>query len=74
MEQTFTVSLYNKKVRDTLERGDDEALVLDAGWANLHYIEVIAHSKGQARKRINAKYPPRQGFIIQEILLEKKYV
>ena len=73
MEQTFTISLYNKKVRDALERGDGETLTLDPQWADLRYVEIIAHNQDQAKRKINAKYPPRQGFVIREIVLEKEF-
>ena len=62
----YEVTVYNTQVRKMVEAGvhhpqwDDE-------WAEFRYIDVSADNEDKARAQIESRYPPGQGFIIDNV-------
>ena len=62
----FEIGLYNTEVRNCLAEGASHRDLSDE-WADIHYIEVTAESSGEARQRIEQRYPQALGFTITEV-------
>lgn len=63
----FEVILYNRKVRDALERGERHPQY-DDDWAENRYIEVEAETPEIARRKISGRYPRHLGFVIVDVV------
>lgn len=66
----FEVAIYNKDVREKVAEGRRHRDLADS-WAEIHYIEVEAHSAEEARRHIERKYPPHRGYVIDSIDVKK---
>ncbi|MDA5192739.1 hypothetical protein [Govanella unica] len=66
MIKKFEAAIYNQNVRDCLSVGDRHR-DLDDEWAEIHYIEIRAHTQEEARQQITRKYPASKGFVIREV-------
>lgn len=62
----YEVAVYNEEVRRILKQGDKHEF-LDDDWANIHYLEISANGEQEARAKVNTKYPPDQGYVIENI-------
>lgn len=66
-KQVFEVILYNKRVRDALDRGEAHPQY-DDDWAENRYIEVEAETPEIARRKISSRYPKHLGFVIVDVV------
>ncbi|MEE8392810.1 MAG: hypothetical protein V3R66_00580 [Rhodospirillales bacterium] len=67
----FEVVVYNREVRELVEIGERHKNLSD-NWADLHYLEVTAGDENEARSKMETKYPPAQGYVIESISPVKK--
>ena len=64
--QIFEVSIYNKEVRALVKENQSHSY-FDDFWADICIQDIIAQNEGEARKLISKRFPPEDGFVIQEI-------
>jgi len=64
----FEVRLYNSRVRELLEMDEKNTTGFDDRWADAIYEGVDAPNAKAAAKMIRVKFPPRNGFVITNIL------
>ena len=62
----YEVAIYNEEVRQMIKQGDKHGF-LDDDWADIHYIEITASDEREARDKAQSKYPPEQGYVIENI-------
>ncbi|MBT3306633.1 MAG: hypothetical protein HN377_09130 [Alphaproteobacteria bacterium] len=62
----FEISIFNKQVRELVANDQHHEQYTD-DWADFHYVEISADSEEQARNRINGRYPPENGFVVDSI-------
>lgn len=62
----YEVAVYNEQVRQMLKQGDKHEF-LDDDWADIHYLEFTASGEQEARAKAHSKYPPEQGYVIENI-------
>ena len=62
----YEVSIYNRDVRAAV-KGNQSHILFGDHWADLQFQDVHAKSKTEARKLISRRYPPDQGFVIEEL-------
>jgi len=65
----FSVGIYNKAVRDAVNRGERHRDLSD-GWADIHYVDVDAANREEARIKILRRYAPSQGYVVTDVILE----
>ena len=68
--KSFEVAIYNREVRRLLAEGNRHRDLSDA-WADIHYIDIKAKSEEEARAQITRRYPPEQGYVIEDVISEK---
>lgn len=68
--KSFEVAVYNREVRRLLAEGNRHRHLSDA-WADIHYIDIKAKSEQEARAQIARRYPPEQGYVIEDVSSEK---
>ena len=68
--KSFEVAIYNREVRRLVAEGSRHRDLSDA-WADIHYIDVKATSEEEARAQIARRYPPGQGYVIEDVIGEK---
>lgn len=66
--QVYLVTVYNKAVRSLLKENRSHALFSDL-WAEAHTQDVDAASEAEARRKAKRRYPPEDGFVIEDITL-----
>ena len=69
-QRVFEVSFYNKEVR-SLVKENQSHLFFDDQWADKQVHGVVALDENQARKLISERFPPDDGFIIENVILTK---
>ena len=62
----YEVSIYNRDVRAAV-KGNQSHILFGDQWADLQFQDVHAQSETEARKLISRRYPPDQGFVIEEL-------
>ena len=62
----YEVALYNAEVRKLVRQGERHRDLTD-DWADIHYVVVRAKDEHEARAKIEAKYPERKGFVIEQV-------
>ena len=67
-QQVFEVSIYNRNVR-TLVKENQSHHFFDDQWADVQIRAVVAPAEAEARKLINERFPPGDGFVIEEVTL-----
>jgi hypothetical protein len=65
-EQKFEVAVYNQQVVDQMAQGAHHKHLKD-DWAENHYFEITAASPEAARRKIEARFPPSNGYVISSI-------
>lgn len=68
--KSYEVAIYNRDVRRLVADGQRHRDLSDA-WAEVHYIEVRAHSEQEARAQVARRYPPGRGYVIEDVIGEK---
>ncbi len=62
----YEVSIYNRDVRAAV-KGNKSHILFGDHWADIQFQDVQAQSETEARKLISQRYPPDQGFVIEEL-------
>ena len=62
----FAAFLYNRDVRAAVKDNRSHALYGDH-WADVQVQDVMAESEDQARRLISSRYPPEEGFVVQQL-------
>ncbi len=70
-EQKYEVAVFNQQVIDQMAQGLRHKYLKDA-WAENQYFEITADSPEAARRKIEARYPPENGYVISSIELVKE--
>lgn len=68
--KSYEIAIYNSDVRKLVAEGRRHRDLADA-WAETHYIEVKAKSQQEARAKVARRYPPENGYVIEEVIAEK---
>lgn len=63
----FEISLYNARVRELLENGEENNTGFNDDWADIYYEEVVASDEAEAKQMVASSYPASQGFKIVSI-------
>lgn len=63
----FEISLYNARVRELLESGEENNTGFNDDWADLYYEEVVAVNEAEAKRMVANSYPSSQGFKIVSV-------
>ena len=66
-QHVFEVSIYNGEVR-SLVKENQSHLFFDDQWADKHIHDVVAMDEGHARLLISERFPPDDGFIIEDVI------
>lgn len=69
----YEVRLYNARVRDLLESGEDNNTGLSDEWADAYYEEVVAPDEEEAKRMVKSSYPASQGFVITEVTEQEEH-
>ena len=67
-QHVFEVSIYNKIVRSLVKENQSHHY-FDDQWADMQIRDVIAHDEIEAWKLIAERFPPDDGFVIEEVTL-----
>lgn len=62
----FEAGIYNKDVIEEMKNGQRHRHLKD-DWAEVHYIKTLAYTLEDARRKLAAKYPPEQGYVIDAV-------
>jgi hypothetical protein len=65
-EQKFEVAVYNQEVVEAMAKGLRHRHLKD-DWAENQYFQITAESPDAARRKIEARYPPDNGYVISSI-------
>jgi len=63
----YEITIYNAKVREKVEAGERHPRFGD-DWADFRYLDIRAESESEARARVEARYPPQDGFVIDNVI------
>ncbi len=66
MIQKFEAAIYNEDVRKLVQDNLHHTLYKDI-WADLNFIEVVANTEEDAKRKLERKYPEGRGFRITQI-------
>ena len=69
-EQKFEVGVFNQEVVDQMAKGLRHRHLKD-DWAENQYFEVTAESVEAARRKMERRFPPENGYVIASIELVK---
>ena len=64
----FEVALYNKEVRAMVKENQSHSY-FDDYWADIQVRDVVARDESEARLLIAERFPPEDGFVIQDLYL-----
>ena len=70
-EQKFEVGVYNQQVVDLMAQGQRHKHLKD-DWAENQYFQITAESAAAARRKIEARYPPENGYVVSSVELIKE--
>ncbi len=66
--KAFEVAIYNKEVRAMVKENQSHSY-FDDYWADIQLRDVIARNEAEARRLIAERFPPEDGFVIQDLYL-----
>ncbi|MDP7600301.1 MAG: hypothetical protein QF605_02855 [Rhodospirillales bacterium] len=64
--KAFEVTLYNKDVRAAVKENQSHTIYGDH-WADAQIQDVMAANESEALSLIGRRYPPEEGFVVQEL-------
>ncbi len=64
--QLFEVAIYNKEVRALVKENQSHCF-FDDQWADTQLRDVIAKDEAEARELIAQRFPPDDGFVVQDV-------
>ncbi|NQV79983.1 MAG: hypothetical protein HQ495_05470 [Alphaproteobacteria bacterium] len=65
-QKRFEVVIYNRIVRDLVERNENHKDLKD-DWADNHYQEIRATTADGARRKVEIRYPGAKGFVVASV-------
>ena len=65
-QKRFEVVIYNRIVRDLVERNESHKDLKDE-WSENHYQEILAASPEEALRKIEIRYPAKKGFVVEKV-------
>ncbi len=65
-QKRFEVVIYNRIVRDLVERHESHKDLKD-DWGDNHYQEIRASTADEARRRVDIRYPGHKGFVVASV-------
>lgn len=65
----YLVSVYNKVVRALVKENKSHCF-FDDQWADTHTQDVSAKNETEARIKIEDRYPPDEGFVIETVVAQ----
>ncbi|HUA53305.1 MAG TPA: hypothetical protein VMB81_14130 [Candidatus Sulfotelmatobacter sp.] len=65
-ELKFEVAVFNQDVVDQMAKGLRHKYLKD-DWAENQYFEISAESAEAARRKIEARYPPENGYVVSSV-------
>lgn len=65
-QKVFEVAIYNTAVRDLVKDHKSHS-TLDDQWADVQIRDVVARDENEARRVVEERYPPTEGFVIDRI-------
>jgi hypothetical protein len=71
-QKRFEVVIYNRIVRDLVERNESHKDLKDE-WSENHYQEVLAISPEEALRKIEIRYPAKKGFVVAKVHAVQSY-
>lgn len=71
-QKRFEVVIYNRIVRDLVERNESHKDLKDE-WSENHYQEILASSAEDALRKIEIRYPAKKGFVVEKVLGVQAY-
>ena len=63
---TYEVRLYHQEVRSAVQANRHHAFFSDH-WADFKVQGVVAQDENEAYQLITERYPPEEGFVVQEL-------
>lgn len=67
-QKIFEVSIYNREVR-SLVKDNLSHMYFEDHWADPHKHDVCAKNEDEARALIANRFPPDDGFVIEDVRL-----
>jgi len=71
-QKRFEVVIYNRIVRDLVERNESHKDLKDE-WSDNHYQEILGSSAEDALRKIEIRYPAEKGFAVEKVLGVQAY-
>jgi len=68
-KQFYHVTFYNKTVR-ALAKDNKSHPEYEDHWGDAHTQDVAAHSEHEAKQKLFQRFPPQDGFVIEQVVLE----
>ena len=65
--RVFEVAVYNRDVRRAVKENRSHSLYGDH-WADVQHHDVAARSEAEAREMIAGRFPPAEGFVVEEMI------
>lgn len=65
--QVFEISIYNHEVRRLVKENQSHRF-FDDHWADVQLHDVLARDESEARELIASRFPPRDGFVIEQVV------
>ena len=65
-KKLFLVAVYNKDVRSMVKENQSHSF-FDDFWADIQNHDICASDEDEARVLLAEKFPPAQGFVIENI-------
>lgn len=62
----YAVGLYNKQVRNLVERKKQHSY-FDDHWAEVQMRDVVARDESEALALIAERFPPEEGFVVEQV-------
>jgi len=69
-EHKFEVGVFNQEVVDLLAKGTRHKHLKDA-WGETQYFQISAETPDAARRKIQRRYPPENGYVIASVEVVK---
>ncbi len=64
--QLYEVAIYNKDVRAMVKDNESHSF-FDDHWADVQFHDIMAHDENEARELITKRFPPDDGFVIEDV-------
>ncbi len=66
--QIYEVAIYNQEVRNLVKENQSHQY-FDDQWADIQLRDIVAKDETEARELIGKRFPPDDGFIVEDVHL-----